>query len=407
MDRDEFYANARRDLSGPLAGVTVVEATTTWAGPMAACVLADFGADVIKVEQPEGEVVRRLPPVIPDSTLTVPYETVNRNKQSLSLRLSTPEGAEVFLALAKRADIIIENFRPGTMAKWGVGYQDVKGVNPQAVYVSISGYGQFGPMSERVGYDPVAQHYVGWASLNGEPDGAPVKAPTYLGDDTAGLHGALGALAAYQHAQRTGEGQHVDVALTDGLLFQSNGYLTAGAMDLPLERWGSQFPIAAPINRYRAKDGWVYAGVLLDTHWARLAEILGRPELADDERYNSLAGRINGRETLDGLLADWCAEHTRGEIDAIFAAAGIPATPVNSYGDAAREEHVLARDMLQTTELSDGQQVPLTGPAAKFSRTPTRIRTAARPIGADNDGLLESLGYSAEDLATLRDKGVI
>jgi crotonobetainyl-CoA:carnitine CoA-transferase CaiB-like acyl-CoA transferase len=339
--------------------------------------------------------------------LTVPYETVNRNKQSLSLRLSTPEGAEVFLALAKRADIIIENFRPGTMAKWGVGYQDVKGVNPQAVYVSISGYGQFGPMSERVGYDPVAQHYVGWASLNGEPDGAPVKAPTYLGDDTAGLHGALGALAAYQHAQRTGEGQHVDVALTDGLLFQSNGYLTAGAMDLPLERWGSQFPIAAPINRYRAKDGWVYAGVLLDTHWARLAEILGRPELADDERYNSLAGRINGRETLDGLLADWCAEHTRGEIDAIFAAAGIPATPVNSYGDAAREEHVLARDMLQTTELSDGQQVPLTGPAAKFSRTPTRIRTAARPIGADNDGLLESLGYSAEDLATLRDKGVI
>jgi crotonobetainyl-CoA:carnitine CoA-transferase CaiB-like acyl-CoA transferase len=407
MDRDEFYANARRDLSGPLAGVTVVEATTTWAGPMAACVLADFGADVIKVEQPEGEVVRRLPPVIPDSTLTVPYETVNRNKQSLSLRLSTPEGAEVFLALAKRADIIIENFRPGTMAKWGVGYQDVKGVNPQAVYVSISGYGQFGPMSERVGYDPVAQHYVGWASLNGEPDGAPVKAPTYLGDDTAGLHGALGALAAYQHAQRTGEGQHVDVALTDGLLFQSNGYLTAGAMDLPLERWGSQFPIAAPINRYRAKDGWVYAGVLLDSHWARLAEILGRPELADDERYNSLAGRINGRETLDGLLADWCAEHTRGEIDAIFAAAGIPATPVNSYGDAAREEHVLARDMLQTTELSDGQQVPLTGPAAKFSRTPTRIRTAARPIGADNDGLLESLGYSAEDLATLRDKGVI
>ena len=407
MDKNEFYADARRDLNGPLAGITVIEATTTWAGPMAACILADFGADVIKIEQPEGEVLRRVPPAVPDSTLMIPYETVNRNKQSLSLRLSKPEGAEIFLALAKNADIVIENFRPGTMTSWGVGYQDVKDANPAIVYVSISGYGQFGPLSDRVGYDPVAQHYVGWASLNGERDGDPVKGPTYLGDDTAGLHGALGALAALRHAQHTGEGQHVDISLVDGLLYQSNGFLTAGALDLPLERWGNQFPIAAPVNRYRAKDGEVYAGVLLDTHWARLTEILGRPELAEDERYSGLAGRVSNRDTLDGLLADWCAQHTRAEIDAIFAAAGIPATPVNSYADAAREEHVLARDMLQSTELSDGQQVPLTGPAAKFSRTPTTIRSPARPIGADNEALLDSLGYSAEDLAQLRGKGVI
>ena len=184
-------------------------------------------------------------------------------------------------------------------------------------------------------------------------------------------------------------------------------FLTAGALDLPLERWGNQFPIAAPVNRYRATDGEVYAGVLLDTHWSRLAVILGRPELADDDRYNSLAGRISNRDTLDGLLADWCAQRTRAEIEATFAAAGIPATRVNSYRDAAKEEQVLARDMLQTTELSDGQQVPLTGPAAKFSRTPTTIRSAARPIGADNEALLGSLGYSAEGLAELRHKGVI
>lgn len=407
MDKDEFYAEARRDLPGPLAGVSVVEATTTWAGPMAGCVLADFGADVIKVEQPEGEVVRRLPPALPDSALTVPNETVNRNKKNLSLRLSTPEGARVFLELVHNADIVIENFRPGTMSGWGVGYSDVKAVNPAVVYVSISGFGQFGPLSDRVGYDPLAQHYVGWASLNGEPDGAPVKAPTYLGDDTAGLHGALAAMAALRHAERTGEGQHVDIALIDALLFQSNGYLTAGALGLTLERTGSQFPIAAPVNRYRAKDGWVYAGVLLDSHWVRLAEILGRPELGDDQRYNTIAGRIAGREALDGLLADWCASRTREEIDEIFAAAGIPATPINTYADAAAQAQVIQRDMLQTTPLSDGSATPLTGPAAKFSRTPTRIRSAARPVGADTSDILASLGYSTDQQAALKEKGVI
>ncbi|MFP6780809.1 MAG: CoA transferase, partial [Gammaproteobacteria bacterium] len=259
MQKSEFYANARSDLKGPLDGVVVVEATTTWAGPMAACILADYGATVIKVEHPEGEVGRRLPPFIPDSKLSIFNETVNRNKKSLSLDLRKPKGREVFLDLCTSADIVIENFRPGTMTKWGVGYSDVASVKPNIVYVSISGFGQFGELSDRVGYDPLAQNYCGWTSLNGEPDGASVKAPTFLGDDLGGLNGAMGAMAALHHRNKTGEGQHIDVALVDGLIFQSNGNLTAGALDMPIPRTGNEFSIAAPVNRFACSDGYVFA----------------------------------------------------------------------------------------------------------------------------------------------------
>ncbi|HJP49670.1 MAG TPA: CoA transferase, partial [Pseudomonadales bacterium] len=233
MEKTEFYARARTDIPGPLSDVVVVEATTTWAGPMAACILADMGAIVIKVEHPTGEIARRLPPVLPDSDLTIANETVNRNKRNISLNLQHNDGREAFLKLSETADIIIENFRPGTLHNWGVGYEQVARVKPDIVYVSISGFGQFGTLSDRVGYDPIAQNYCGWASLNGEPDGSPVKAPTWLGDDTAGMHGALGALAALRHRDQTGEGQHVDVALVDALLFHSNGNLTSGALDIP------------------------------------------------------------------------------------------------------------------------------------------------------------------------------
>ncbi len=203
MEKSEFYRNARHDLTGPLQGVVVLEATTTWAGPMAGCLLADFGADVIKVEHPAGEIGRRLRPILPDSSLSLPHETVNRNKRSMSLNLSTSSGRDVFLDLARRADIVVENFRPGTMAEWGVGYEHVRAVKPDIVYVSISGFGQFGRLSHRVGYDPVAQHYSGFTSINGDPNGGPMKAAMFLGDDISGIHAALGALAALRHRDRT------------------------------------------------------------------------------------------------------------------------------------------------------------------------------------------------------------
>ncbi|MGB1884325.1 MAG: CaiB/BaiF CoA transferase family protein [Gammaproteobacteria bacterium] len=409
MEKSEFYKNAREDMTGPLHGVRVVEATTTWAGPMVGCMLADHGATVIKVEHPAGEVIRRLPPMLPDSKLFVGNEMVNRNKQNVTIDLHKPEGVELFLKLTDSADIVVENFRPGTMDAWGVGYAAVSARNPKAVYVSVSGYGQFGPLSERVGYDPIAQFYSGWAAQNGEREGLPVKAGTFLCDDLAGVHGALSALAALHHAKATGEGQHVDVALVDAIQFQSDGYLTAGALDMSINRWGSQFEIAAPVNRYACTDGHVYAGVLLDTHWQRLADILERPDLKTDDRYATNLARVqpDNREDVDRFVAEWCAERTADEVESIFEEAGLPATRVNTFTEAARLPHTQARDMLQDTVLSDGSTVPLVGPAAKFSRTPTKIRTPAPPLGKDTSDVLKEIGLSEPEIYALSERNVI
>ena len=403
MDRATFYANATADCAGPLQGIKVVEVTTTWAGPMCGCVLADFGADVIKVETPTGEVNRRLLPMVPGTNLGIPNETVNRNKRNLTLDLHAQDCRALLKRLVQGADIFIENFRPGALAAWGLGYDDLKQVKPDLIYVSISGFGQFGTLHERAGYDPIAQNYSGWASLNGEPDGGPMKGPTYLGDDLAGLHGALGALAALQHRARTGEGQHIDVALIDCLLFQSNGLPTAGALELALPRMGNQFAVASPVNNYACTDGNVFAGVLLDSHWQRLAVELGRPDLVDV----TMLERIAQRELLDGLLRDYCAARTVAQVVTRLVELGLAVTKVNTYAEMAREPHVASRDMLQAVTLANGQTVPLTGPPVKFSRTPTRIRQRAAKLGEHTEAILAELGCKPETIADLKQKGVI
>jgi formyl-CoA transferase len=411
MQKSDFYRDARSDLSGPLAGTRVLEATTTWAGPMCGCVLADFGADVIKVEHPKGEISRRSPPFLPgtDPPQSFMHATVNRNKRSLSLDLRRDEGRELFLRLAEGADVVIENFRPGTMAAWGIGFEDVRRRRGDVVYVSISGYGQYGPDSHRVGYDPLAQAESGFLSLNGDPEGEPVKSPTFLADDLAGLHGALSALAALHHRDATGEGQHIDVALLDSMLFQSTGYLTLGAMGVPLPRLGNEFRIAAPARTYACRDGSVMAGVLLDTHWKTLAAVIGRPELAEHPDFATAPARIERRDQVDQLVGDWVRERTLAEVIRLFGDAGIPAAAVRTYAETASHPHVAAREMLQRVvgEASGPDGIPITGPAAKFSRTPTRVRSAAPQLGAHNDEILAELGIDAEQRRALRSAGVI
>ena len=384
MEKEEFYRNARKDTQGPCQGLVVIEATTSWAGPMAGCMLADFGAQVIKIEHPAGEVMRRQPFSIPGSKLMIMHETVNRNKQNIALDMREPEGRTAFLKLCEGADVVIENFRPGTLAAWGLGYSDVAKVKPDIIYVSISGFGQFGTLSDRVCYDPIAQNYCGVTSIAGEPDGPPMKAPTFLGDDISGLHGALGALAALRHRDRTGEGQHVDVALIDSLLFACNGHLTAGFYGLKIPKTGNQFPTVMPANVFPCQDGSAYIGTLLDAHWSSMAEIIGRPDLVGLK----LPDRLARRDELNQLLADWCVQRPVLQVVEVFTAKGLAVTRVNTFADVAGEEHIHSRDMLQTVRLSDGVEAPLTGPSIKFSRTPTRIRNSAPSVGQDNEKLL-------------------
>lgn len=409
MKQADFYGEARSDIPGPLAGVRVVEATTTWAGPMCGCILADFGADVVKVEHPEGEIARRSPPMLPstDPPISFMHATVNRNKRSLSLDLRKAEGRDIFLSLVKQADVVVENFRPGVLDGWGAGYAAARTVKPDVIFVSISGYGQYGSASDRIGYDPLAQAASGYLSLNGDPDGEPVKSPTFLADDLAGLHAALGALAALHHRNRTGEGQHVDVALLDSLLFQSNGYLTLGALNVPLPRLGNQFRIAAPANTYRCRDGRILTGALLDSQWRRLARLVGRPELAEDPHFARAPARLARRREVDGLVRDWAFVRSTAEALADLESAGVPAAPVRSYAEAARDPHVAEREMLQPTEQQDGSVAPITGPAVKFSRTPTRVRWGAPSLGQHTEAILADLGLEESERRRLRDKCVI
>jgi formyl-CoA transferase len=408
MRRSEFFREARYDRPGPLAGLRVVELTTTWSGPMAGCLLADLGADVIKVEDPKGEVARRVPPLLPGTAAPVSFmhASVNRNKRSLTLDLHDARAREILMRLVARTDVVIENFRPGTLDRFGLGFGAMRAMKHDLVLVSISGFGQYGPDHERAGYDPLAQAASGWMSLNGEPDRGPVKAPTFLADDLAGLHAALAALAALHHRDLTGEGQHVDVALLDSLLFQSNGYLTLGALGDELPRMGNQFRIAAPANTYRCRDGSLTGGVLVDAHWKVLARLIGRPELADDPGYATTQPRITRREAVDGLLRDWLAQRNVAEAEELLLGAGLPFARVRSYAEAARDPHVRERDMLQETPV-EGARVPLTGPAAKFSRTPTWIRSGPPALGADTEAILEELGVSAEERALLRGGGIV
>ncbi|MBV8775010.1 MAG: CoA transferase, partial [Deltaproteobacteria bacterium] len=335
------------------------------------------------------------------------HATVNRNKRSLTLDLRRDEGRQIFLKLAARADVIVQNFRPGTFDKWGIGYDHCRQVKPDIVYVSISGFGQFGPDHDRVGYDPLAEAESGFMSLNGSPDGVPTRCATYLCDDLAGLHGALSAVAALRYRDLTGEGQHIDIALLDSVLFQSNGFLSLAALGHPLPRLGNQSMLSAPVDVFACRDGQIYVAVLLDSHWRVLSKMLGRAELAEDARFATATARLQHREDCNRLLGEWL--HDLSVADAIehFNGASIPAARVRSYHQAAVDPHVHEREMLQNIEQEDGHTAPISGPAAKFSRTPIRVRRRAAALGEHNEEILAELGFDAASRQRLHAMKVI
>lgn len=407
MEKSQFFGNARSDLTGPLSGIRVLEATTTWAGPMCACVLADLGADVIKIEVPGGDVSRSVQPFFPGTELGFMHATVNRNKRSLCVDVRTEEGKAIFLKLAASSDVVVENFKVGTMAGYGLAYKDICEVKPDIIYVSITGWGQFGPNQQAAGYDPLAQAASGFFSINGSPEGPPTKAGTFLADDLGGLHGAIGAMAALRHRDQTGEGQHIDIALQDAMLFQSNGLPSLGALGVQPSRLGNEFGFAVPSNVFHCTDGDVYAGVLLDAHWKILAPMIGQPDLADHPSFETAVARAENRQACNLVLGNWLAGQKREDAIRKFREAGLPIAPVNSFPEVADDEHVRERDMLQPVELQDGSTVPITGPAAKFSRTPTRVRTAAPGLGQHSIEILDGLGIEVVERQKLVDAGIV
>jgi formyl-CoA transferase len=404
LQERDFYDPTTSPVPGPLAGIKVLEATTTWSGPMCGCVLADLGADVIKVELAldGGEVARRLPPFLPDTDppLAVAHATVNRNKRSVCLDLRRPAGRQVFLDLARRCDVVLENFCAGTMQGWGLGYRDVRAVKDDIVYCSISGYGQWGPDHDQVAYDALVQARSGFLGANGEIGGGPVKAPTLLADDVAGLHGAIAILGALCHRHATGEGQHLDVAMLDALLFQSSGMLTVGAIGAE-RRWGNEYPVATPANVYDCLDGQIYCGVLLDSQWRSLAAVIGG-DVGAEPVYTTIPGRLAHRDECNAYVASWMAKHAVDEVCQLLQAVDVPVAPVHSYTDSSTDPHVRARGMLVDVVQPDGSTQPITGPAVKFSRTPTSIRSAAPALGAHTDEVLAELGYTTEKIAELK-----
>jgi formyl-CoA transferase len=409
-DKDAFYKEARWDIPGPLAGVRVLEVTTTLAGPRCGNLLADYGAEVIRVElASQPDISRLLPPFLPtdppDSFLNA---TVNRNKKSIILDVRTAEGRDVLLRLITGFDIMVENFKRGTLDGYGCGYEAVRKVKPDIIFVSINGFGQYGPYADRPGYDPAAQAYSGFMWMNApKADDPPMRAPIYLADELAGMHAAAASMAALHYRDKTGEGQRIDVSLLDATMDSCTGLHTIAAAGFPTPRVGNPIPFAAPTGIYHCKDGYVYAGVLLDSHWKIMANMIGKPELAEHPEYATFQMRVKNRPQVDAILEAWCMERTRAEVEAICQEHHLAVAVVYTPQEAIEDEHVKARGAVQPLEYPGGEKVNMVNTAAKFSRTPAFNRNSAPRLGAHTNEVLLEAGLDEKEIQALQEKGVI
>jgi len=413
VEKNEFYKEADSTSLGPLEGIVVLEACTTYAGPVAAAELADLGAEVIKCELPvTGDVCRLFGPRVPNAPSQdcgAPFLSINRNKKAITLNFHLPRGQEIFRQLARRADVILQNFRPGALDKWHIGYEDIRAIKPDIVYVSISCLGQWGPLSYKVGYDTDAQAMGGIMSITGQTDGPPTKTGHASIDYLTGVKAAQAALAALIRRLRTGEGQHVDVAMVDcALSVTEGGVLQAAMCGEVWQRKGNRHPASAPCNSFLCQDGYVMLAVAHDKQWASLCRILGREELASDSRTATVAARKNNEELVEQLVAEWTRQRTRQEVVTVLNAESIAVSPVLDFGDIVRETHFRERESVCEVEHPTAGKLTHYGVAPKFAKTPARVRSAAPVLGQDNQEIYRSLlGYDEATLAELEKEGVI
>jgi len=397
-------------MTGPLAGITILDLTWVLSGPYAAMVLCDLGAEVIKVERPpHGDVARTTLPV--KNGESGYFFSINRGKKSMSIDLTKDEGKELFLRLVERADVVMENFTPGTMERLGLGYETLRARNPRIVYSATSGFGQTGPDRLRPALDIVVQGMGGVMSITGYPDGPPARPGLSLGDIAAGLFTAIGILSALRERDRSGEGQLVDVSMLDcQIAVLENAfmrYFLTGQVPGPI---GTRHPAATPFQAFPTEDGWIVLAVSwgVENQWELFCALIGRPELINDARFDTPHARTANHAELEPLLNEALMQRATSAWIAEFDAIGLPCGPLNNIAQAAALPQVRARDMLVEVEHPQIGRLPLANTPVKLSRTPGSIKGSSPALGEHTDEVLRSLlGMGEDEIERLRAAAII
>ena len=404
-------SEARDGSHSPLEGVRVVEMGSLLAGPFCGQLLADFGAEVIKVEPPgKGDPMREWGRHRKNGH-TLWWPIIARNKKSVTLNLREREGQQLARELISGADVVVENFRPGTMERWGLGYEDLSETNPGLVMVRVSGYGQTGPYRGRAGFGAIGESMGGIRHVTGFPDRPPPRVGVSLGDSLAATFGAFGAVTAlYNREARNGEGQVVDVGIYEAVLALMESTIPEYALAGHVRgRTGAILPFVAPSNTYpTCDDDYVVIGANADTVFARFAEATGHPEWAEDERYATHNARGENQEELDSMISGWTKEHTVDEVLEVLKEAGVPASKVFTAQDMVEDPHYAARENVVTVQDPEIGPFPMQNVVPRLVETPGKVRWTGPALGQHNDEVYgEVLGLSEEEREALRERGVI
>lgn len=397
-----------KDMNKPLEGVKIIDLTRVLAGPYCTMILADLGAEIIKIEMPEvGDDSREFTPF--KNGESVYFSSLNRGKKGMTLNLKSPEGKEIFRKLVSNADMVLENYRPGVMEKLGFSYEKLKEINPKLIYGSVSGYGQTGPSSQKPGYDIIGQAVGGLMSTTGWPTTGPTRVGTAMGDLLGGLNLTIGVLAALNRQRITGKGEKVDVALVDSVVSSMqtiiNLYLVEGRVP---QRIGNRYEPVYPYDSFKAKDGDVIIGAGNDKLYSKLVAEMDREDLRDNPKYIDIKNRIENHEELKAIIEEWTSNKSVDEIVSQLDSAGIPTSPINTVDMVVKDEQINSRNMFVKQHHPKAGEIILTNNAIKLTETNSDPGEAAPTLGRDNEYILkEILGYTNEEYQILLDKMII